>query len=211
MPTSIYGAVGVVNGYAYVIAGDTGADVAQTAVYYGKLNSDGSTGAWSTNSTSIPAVRGYITGGLYNGYFYVLGGKDNVPNVKNSVYYASTSRIQVGGSLDLVGLGGSSLADAGSTGGSLTAADGVFVGNLQVQGSANFVQGVGVGGSFSVQGAVGINSNADSNSGFLLADKQGSVIINASAIAAGNLLNDGNFEGSAVTHHGLVTTPLPMH
>ena len=177
------------------VAGGISGGVYQSTVYYAKLNADGSLGAWNYSANSLPAGRDVAGSVTANGYIYFAGGFNGA--YQSSVYYTSTSRILAGGSLDLVGLSGQNLADAGSTGGSLTAADGTFVGNLQVQGMANFGQAVSVGGNLSAAG-VAIQATSDSATSFLIGDKSGSAVVNVSAIAAGNLLNDGSFEGTAV-------------
>lgn len=219
LPGAVYGATSVVaNGYVYVIGGNNPSTV--STVYYAKLNSDGSTGAWSTNTNALPTALAYSTSVVSNGYVYVMGGNNagqvntvyyaklnsdgsvgtwstanTLPQVLSSgtsvvangyvyylggsngsanspnIYYASTQRIQVGGSLDLVGLAGQTLANpggglgTGSTGGSITAGDAIFVGNLQVQGQSTFGQGINVGntaidsiGNISVAGTYNSNT-----------------------------------------------------
>jgi len=146
---SIHSSV-VANGYAYVIGGyDDSAN--NSTVYYAKLNADGSTGTWSTSSNALPAIRQAHSSIMANGYIYTIAGSDGGA-YRSTVYYTSTSRILAGGSLDLVGLGGQVLGDVGGTGGSITANNGTFVGDLQVQGVANFAQAVSIGQSLSVNG-----------------------------------------------------------
>ena len=65
----------VANGYIYQVGGDSSGG-AQSTVYYAKLNADGSTGTWSTNSNALPAVRQHHSVIVANGYIYVIGGRD---------------------------------------------------------------------------------------------------------------------------------------
>lgn len=72
-------AAGVYNGYLYMAGGQTANGinwVMQSNVKYIKINmNDGSlTGGWITASSSLPAVRSYIPGVVYNGFFYATGG-----------------------------------------------------------------------------------------------------------------------------------------
>ena len=164
------------NGYVYVIGGDDGSGTQTSTILYAKLNSDGSTGTWSTNTSALPAVRDEQTSVVANGYVYVIGGSNGTQ--QSTVFYASTSRVQIGASLDLVGLGGSNLADAGGTGGSLVASDGTFIGNFQVQGQANFAQGVGVYGTLSVAGSSTFQNNTNSTNAFQVQNSTGSSLVN---------------------------------
>lgn len=71
----------VANGYVYVIGG-----AGATTVYYGKIASNGSVGAWST-TTALPAIRSEHSSVVANGYVYVLGGTDGT-SMQSTVYYA---------------------------------------------------------------------------------------------------------------------------
>ena len=142
------------NGYIYVMGGNNG--TAQTSVYYAKVNANGSTSAWTNNTNLLP--NGIQDAGIAsaNGYIYIIGGYNGaLGNAQNTVFYASTPRIQLGSSIDLIGLGAGNLADIGAAGGSITAANITAVGNLQVQGAANFVQGASVMGNFNVSSSSG--------------------------------------------------------
>jgi hypothetical protein len=194
----MYGAV-VMNGFIYIVGGrESGFNNDTSAVWYTKPNLNGSVNSWSNLSASLPVARGFFRAVTYNGYIYALGG-----NTSNTAFYTSGSRVQVGGSLDLIGLAGLTSSDQGgdlsqgSLGGSLTAGNTLIAGNLQVQGQASFNQSVGVTGNLNVQSAAAITASADTNSAFLIGDKKGNSVINVSAVANGNLLNDGNFEGTA--------------
>jgi hypothetical protein len=78
LPASYYEAASVVlNGYIYVIGGNTNTNdstiTASTAIYYAKLNADGSTGTWQTG-TALPAGRSDAQATVYNGQIYVVAG-----------------------------------------------------------------------------------------------------------------------------------------
>ncbi len=76
------------NGYIYAVGGTTGGGSTVATVYYSKVNSDGSIGAW-TATTSLPAVRSSVSIATANGYVYVVGGT-NGTSPQNTVYYAQT-------------------------------------------------------------------------------------------------------------------------
>jgi N-acetylneuraminic acid mutarotase len=80
----------VANGYVYVIGGAVTAGTTQTSVYYAKLNTDGSVGAWSTNTNVLPTSVAEHSSVAANGYVYVVGGSDNVGPPWNTygTYYA---------------------------------------------------------------------------------------------------------------------------
>jgi N-acetylneuraminic acid mutarotase len=177
LPLTRYRTTAVVaNGYVYVIGGANGV-ASVNSVLFAKLNSDGNNGAWSCQGTSattscntasivngnnVPAALWSGSSVIYNGYVYFLGGYTGAASV-SSVYYTSTQRILVGGSLDLVGLSAQNAYDsgdgsAGSTGGSLTAGNTNIVGSFQVQGQALFTQGANVTGNFSVGGSIAVLS-----------------------------------------------------
>jgi hypothetical protein len=153
----------VANGYVYVLGGTTTtyADTNVDTILFGQLNGDGSISSWESSSSS-----GVETDNLYdevsdhatafaNGYVYVIGSTPNPPDVADSavIMYASTSRISVGGSLDLVGLGSRTLSDAGG-GGQLTAGNTTVIGTLDVRDDVNLTQSLTVGGSFVTHGSV---------------------------------------------------------
>lgn len=88
VPTSLSGAASVTyNGYAYLIGGSssTGGTWLNT-IYYAKLNTDGTTSAWSTNATTLPQGSYYPSAAVSNGYVYVMGGYGG--SFQTSVYYA---------------------------------------------------------------------------------------------------------------------------
>ena len=86
----------VSNGFVYVIGGTSdGGSTFVSTVYYAKLNTDGSTGAWQTNSYAIgcttpgcgsPSTRSAHSSVIANGYVYVIGGYNG--SGQSTVYYA---------------------------------------------------------------------------------------------------------------------------
>ena len=191
----------VTDGYVYVLGGDN-TNVSQSAVYYAKLNSDGSTGVWSTNASALPQALRRTNSVVANGYVYEIGGQNTVGTEQSVVYYASTARIQVGANLDLVGLQGGTLSDPGdqslgSVGGSLTAGNGLFVGSLQVQGSTALAQGLSVGGNLTVSGSDYFQNSSNSATAFQIKNTAGSQALNVNTLTTPNLISNGDFESTA--------------
>jgi hypothetical protein len=140
----------VSNGYLYIIGGHDSGNLFRNNIQYAKINSDGSVGTWKESNTRLPANRrspGVIS---VNGYTYVIGGNDNSLS-RTQVWYTSGARVQITGSLDLVGSSGQDLADGG-TGGTLTAGNTTVVGTLQVSSYATFNGGIGVNGQATING-----------------------------------------------------------
>jgi hypothetical protein len=77
-----------VNGYVYYVGGQSGGTEASN-VYSAKLNADGSTNAWGSN-TSLSDTRSGAAVTTANGYIYVIGGQDGTPSdtLRNTVLYA---------------------------------------------------------------------------------------------------------------------------
>jgi Carbohydrate binding domain len=185
LPVNTSGATGVVaDGYVYVIGGTSGSSC-MTSIYYAPLGSGGSLGAWLTNANVLPNTLCTGSTVVANGYIYYLGGTTNASQTTSvsTIYYASTQRVQIGGSLDLVGLGGQSLTSPGSsglgsTGGDLTAGNVTAVGLLQVQGQATFAQGLSTTGNFTVNGNSSFRPSTDSTTAFQVQNAAGTSILN---------------------------------
>lgn len=131
----------VANGYLYAIGGFDGTTQVST-VYYSKIFPNGTTSSWTAEANALPANRAAPTTTIVNGYVYALGGFDGT-NRTATVFYASTPRLLVGGSIDLVGLTGQTLSDSGG-GGSLAAGNTSIIGTLKVDGYADFNNGISV-------------------------------------------------------------------
>ncbi len=142
-----WGGAGVANGYLYYWGGTDGTS-SQDEVFYAQLNSDGSTGAWATNTTLMTTTESDIGFFTTNGYLYALG----MGASDNEVHYVSTPRVTIGGGLDLVGLSGENLAEGG-TGGTLTAGNTQIIGTLGVQGVASFRSNLSVDGMVTLRNA----------------------------------------------------------
>jgi hypothetical protein len=150
LPQARYGASSAnFGGYVYVMGGDY-SSTNQSTIYYAKLNSDGSLGAWQTASNTIPDSLEFADSVAANGYIYELGGTESVGGTTGTVnvYYASLSRTVFAGSLDLVGSASSTLNGAGTTGGSIFAGDIFSNGMLTVHGNTLLSGGLGVSGNF---------------------------------------------------------------
>ncbi len=74
------------NNHIYAIAGRNGP--ALDTIYSAPVSpTDGSVGAWTTETNHLPAGLYYLNSFVYNGYLYVLGG-DNNSNAVDTVYSA---------------------------------------------------------------------------------------------------------------------------
>jgi len=125
----------------------------QTTVYFAKLNADGSVGSWQTSANSLPYALSQASSVIANGYTYQIGGMSSIYQQYLVHYSRFGGALQIGGSLDLVGLQGQNLADSGdpitgTTGGSITAGNITAVGSLQVQRQATFTDNANVMGDF---------------------------------------------------------------
>ena len=84
LPAARYGGSAVTaNGFVYYFGGYNSGG--QTTVYYAKLNSDGSVGAWTTSSNPLTTASYFHSSVVLNGYVYIIGG--GVGGTTN-VYYA---------------------------------------------------------------------------------------------------------------------------
>ena len=199
----------VSNGYIYAIGGDNSGS--QSTVYYAKLNTNGTIGSWSTAVSSLPAVRSSHVSVIVNGYVYVIGGNDGAA-VQATVYYGQTSRVYIGASLDLIGMSNGTLTDPGdsnqgSPGGSITAGNGVFVGNLQVQGQGSFAQGISVGGNSVVGGSALFQNSANSTTAFQIQNALGSSALGVDTTPLNGILTNQSFENSDVSAWTYSGTP----
>jgi parallel beta-helix repeat protein len=179
----------VANGYVYLTGGRTNG-TASNAVYYAKINTDGTLGSWSTSARTLGAARyGNVTLAA-NGYLYSVHGY-NGSSLQNSIEMSPLPKVQIKGDLDLVGQQGVTYTDAGgyaqgSAGGNLTAGNTRVVGTLNVQGDASFAAGVT------------INRGLTVGSGF--ANDESITVTSAISSAlklAGDTDNDGSELGTA--------------
>jgi N-acetylneuraminic acid mutarotase len=87
------------NGYMYVIGGRTASAAGSRTVWYAKINSDGTLGSWTDNSSNyLPSGQDRRSFGaaITQGYLYVAGGQDTSNAYLNNIYYA---QINADGSL----------------------------------------------------------------------------------------------------------------
>jgi hypothetical protein len=149
----------VSNGYLYAVSGNDAVGPT-TTIYYNKIGSTGTLGTtWSQSTNTVPSGKSSPQATLSNGWFYYMGGYNGGSTA--NVYYTTTSRLRIGGALDLVGLQGGTMSDPGdgnngTMGGALTAGNGTFVGNLQVQGQSTLTGAVVVGGNLTANGNVAV-------------------------------------------------------
>jgi hypothetical protein len=87
IPVALDGHSSVVyNGYLYITGGHRDYNFFNT-VYYAKINSDGSVGAFQTNINNIPVPLSEHFTVVHNGYIYITGGATTNSSF-NTVYYA---------------------------------------------------------------------------------------------------------------------------
>ncbi len=180
----------ILNGHLYVFGGRQSA-AAVSGVVYSKFSGANSLGIW-TAGTSLPVARQQAAWVWANNYAYVLGGFDGTATLPTSALYASGARVSIFGGLDLVGLTGQGLGDYGG-GGTLTAGNTRVVGDLRVEGFADFNNGISVDS--------GLNINAVSatagQSVFNINNSSSNSIFSIRHMAAnfGALVKAGAFEG----------------
>src|SRR5262249_17270525 len=93
----------IANGYLYVVGGNLTTNKPAASTYFIHLNANGSVGTWNQSQYMLPEPRAY-TGAVYvNGNIYVIAG-ENAATLKNTVYYTPLARVQIAGTLDLIGL-----------------------------------------------------------------------------------------------------------
>jgi hypothetical protein len=149
------------NGYIYASGGNEGFG-SESAVYYARVNNDGSLSAWASTN-SLPDGRSNHTSVTVNGYIYTFGGLDGGSQVTAVNYYSSAARTLIAGSLDLFGLASTTLSDPsgfGSTGGSLFAGSIFSNGMLEVTGNTQLWNGLSVSGTISLQAATSTGNQA---------------------------------------------------
>ncbi len=176
------------NGYLYLIGGTSG--TVSNNVSFAKQNADGSTGLWKVSLNNLPLARSEFQAVSSNGYIYVAGGTDG-STVQNTIYYTSTSRILIGGSIDLVGLGGQNISDNGGMGGTLTAGNTKVVGSLEVQDQTQFNSNVGISGTLSISGSAQIKASQNTTNIFQVQNASGVNLINVNTV---NLVGNSDFE-----------------
>lgn len=115
--TAIYG------GYMYLLGGgDTTSNNFTNRVLFAKLNSDGTTGTWTTTSTFTDA-RVNPAATAYNGFMYIAGGAAqsataNCPTITSSNYCTDIQKAQINsdGTLGTWSSAGGAYAGTGNTG-----------------------------------------------------------------------------------------------
>jgi len=185
-------AVATLNGGLYVIGGWNGTTNTRT-VYYSAVRPDGTTSSWGT-TTSLPTALENTPAVTVNGYVYMIGGEGN-SGLSRGVYYTSAARTQIGGSLDLVGLGGQTLAD-GSSAGTLTAGNTTIVGTFQVQEAATFNNNMTVNGTLAVNATATFRNDANSATAFQIQNAAGTAALTVDTTTLNVVIGNG---GNTVT------------
>jgi parallel beta-helix repeat protein len=193
----------VANGYIYALGGHTGGASCTNTVsntYYAKLNTNGSVGAWSTATNNFTTARRTHGSLVANNFVYVVGGIDATSTALNTVRYTRLGgTLQIGGSIDLVGIQGGTLNEtgtsiSGSMGGSITAGNIKAVGVLEVQGAAS-IQGFTTLNGALVRDSLGVSSTGVH--AFLVKnDTQTKSVLGVSTSTTYSTLMSGSFEDS---------------
>lgn len=76
------------NGTLYVLGGLDAAGAATSTIYEASLNADGTVGAWTAASTSLPQALFAHGAVLFHGHLYVAGGNDATGTPSKKVYAA---------------------------------------------------------------------------------------------------------------------------
>jgi N-acetylneuraminic acid mutarotase len=77
----------VYNGYVYVFGGLNGKNKPTANTSYAKINDDGTLGTWHSTA-SLPEKLSDTSATVFNGFVYVLGGRNGNNNSTASAYYA---------------------------------------------------------------------------------------------------------------------------
>lgn len=185
------GSAFVLNGYIYYAGGYN-----SSAMYYARLNSDGTISSWSTSSPNLSATVYSTPAVVSNGYVYfVFGIKGG--SMTGSVITMTGPRMKLGGTLDLIGMSNSSLSTgAGDSGGSVYAANVTAAGQLSVSGNSNLAGGASVQNLLQVQGDASFKAaSASSTSTFQVQDSSGAVLFNVDS--ANRAVSIGTASGTA--------------
>lgn len=104
LPQPLFGLSATVhNGYLYVVGGIGSNGAPVSTVYSAPINSDGTLGAWSTQTNTLPTPTAFGTMFVFGGVIYYIDGDMNAgiaPNNQDvgdtNVYYASAIHGEVG-------------------------------------------------------------------------------------------------------------------
>lgn len=104
LPQALFGLSATVhNGYLYVAGGVNANGAPVNAVYSAAVNADGTLGAWTTATNTLPTARAFGSMFVFGGIIYYVDGDPDLnipPNNQNvgdtNVYYASALRGSVG-------------------------------------------------------------------------------------------------------------------
>lgn len=181
------------NGHLYVTAGDVNGTA--NSVIFSRLNNDGSLGAWKTAANALPAVNQEHAAVYASGNIYVLGGIEN-GGLRAAVFYATLPRLQLSGTLDLLGLTTGDV-DGGGAGGNLIAGNALISGTLDVTQQATIGGRLSVKDSLNVSGGALIRSSTDSAVAFQVQSASGTTFLGVNT-ATGKLYSTVADSGVAV-------------
>ena len=94
LPTKLAGLTAfTANGHLYAVGGEAGTGVAQSAIYFANIKSDGSIGAWATAVTPLPSNKVFHAMAAYNNVVYSIGGDSDttIGGATGDVYSLITS------------------------------------------------------------------------------------------------------------------------
>jgi hypothetical protein len=87
----------VLNGYLFVVCGGNTASVAENTIYRAQVNGDGTLGAWSYLSGSLPPVaRAKHSMAELNGTLMIIGGSGSGDTYSNTVYRTTVTGSSLG-------------------------------------------------------------------------------------------------------------------
>ncbi len=178
LPSARYqGTAFVLNGYIYYAGGNDTSDL-----FYARLNSDGTITSWNTSGTALSETFDKVAATVWNGYVYFVAGERNAV-VNNTVSTMSAPRVQLGGTLDLIGISSGTLANgAGESGGSVYAGNVSAAGQLTVSGNTTLAGGATVRNLLQVQGDAAFRAaSAASTQTLQVQDASGNVLFNVDA------------------------------
>lgn len=167
----------VLNGYIYFAGGN-----ASSGMYYARLNSDGTISSWTTAVTSLSESFSRVPATVMNGYVYFVSGDRNAVT-SSTVTTMTAPRVQLGGTLDLIGISNGTLANgSGESGGSVYAANISAAGQLTVAGNTTLAGGAMVRNLLQVQGDASFRAvSAASTQTLQVQDSGGNVLFNVDA------------------------------
>lgn len=168
------GSAFVLNGFVYYAGGND-----TTSIYYSRINSDGTFTSWTTAQTTLTEALDRTAATVANGYVYFVAGEHDTA-VTSTVHTMTAPRVQLGGTLDLIGISNGTLANgSGESGGSVSAGNISAAGQLTVAGNTTLAGGATVRNLLQVQGDAAFRAaSAASTQTLQVQDSSGNVLFN---------------------------------